>query len=541
MKLFIIFFLLFPVSYGYSQSLESEAVSSESEESRGNLNKLRNQLKEYVNSLMLILLNEETPRENQMSILEEIKSIAEINGEITLALNQISQRGGECGKTETNEDCIKANDLWIKTQTELIRRKRMALNELQKSQQELDEDFYVNLALDGIVIIAGGVLFFVPAVGPAVSIPLMVGRVTLTGKKLGALLMATGALKSGVDVWDHFFGEEEQKRFLSFVPALVFRGVLTSELLSMLSSVNQRDRHLASRLFMSSSQEVLINNIVSSMQQEGQYSVTARQSAIKALRAFPNMNEAMREEVINVLKGVIDDSRIQVLRETSVNVLGEIGAKIPEVAEYLRDKGDDRNEEDKLRLIALIQLGRNKSHFLNSINLLAKWLKDRDHKKNPLAIQPAIPDSFLDSLLLVKKEERSANHITVLKAFILSGILDIELKLKFSETLMSWDESSSSKALLQKAYADPVTDIGIYVENLSKKILSEKNYVAFDFLKPNIASVQVQGDLSSIIALNLIESNITQLKVEYPDQAEVAEKVENFVDSYKKMLKIIKQ
>ena len=66
MKLFIIFFLLFPVSYGYSQSLESEAVFSESEESRGNLNKLRNQLTEYVNSLMLILLNEETPRENQM-------------------------------------------------------------------------------------------------------------------------------------------------------------------------------------------------------------------------------------------------------------------------------------------------------------------------------------------------------------------------------------------------------------------------------------------------------------------------------------------
>ena len=538
MKLFIIFFLLFPVSYGYSQSLESEAVSSESEESRGNLNKLRNQLKEYVNSLMLILLNEETPRENQMSILEEIKSIAEINGEITLALNQISQRGGECGKTETNEDCIKANDLWIKTQTELIRRKRMALNELQKSQQELDEDFYVNLALDGIVIIAGGVLFFVPAVGPAVSIPLMVGRVTLTGKKLGALLMATGALKSGVDVWDHFFGEEEQKRFLSFVPALVFRGVLTSELLSMLSSVNQRDRHLASRLFMSSSQEVLINNIVSSMQQEGQYSVTARQSAIKAIRAFPNMNEAMREEVINVLKGVIDDSRIQVLRETSVNVLGEIGAKIPEVAEYLRDKGDDRNEEDKLRLIALIQLGRNKSHFLNSINLLAKWLKDRDYDEDPLDAQPDIPDSFLDSLLLVKKEELSDNHITVLQEFILSGILDIELKLKFSETLMSWDESPGSKALLQKAYTDPVTDIGLYVENLSKEILSEKNYAAFDFLKSTIASVQGAPIKQS---LKLIETTIERLNFLYPDQEEIAGKIENILNSYKKMLKMIKK
>ena len=536
MKLFIIFFLLFPVSYGYSQSLESEAVFSESEESRGNLNKLRNQLTEYVSSLMVILLNEETPRENQMEIMEEIKYIAEVNGEITLALNQISQRGGECGKKETIEECISANSLWVKTQSELIRRKRLDLNELQKRERELDEDFYVNLALDGIVIIAGGILFFVPAVGPAVSVPLMLGRVTLTGKRLGALLMATGAVESGVDVWDHFFGEEEQ-RILSFVPALVFRGVLTSELFNILSSVNQRDQLLASRLFMSSSQEVLINNIVSSIQQE-KYSVTARQSVIKALRAFPNMNEAMREEVIRVLKGVIDDSRIQFLRETSVHVLGEVGAKVPDVAEYLRDKGVNKGETDKLRLIALIQLGRNKTYFLNSIDLLSTWLKDRDYDEDPLDAQADIPDSFLDSLLLVKKEEHSDDHITVLQVFILSGILDLELKLKFSETLMSWDDSSSSKALLQKAYADPVTDIGIYVENLSKKILSEKNYAAFDFLKPNIASVQGAPIKQS---LKLIETTIERLNFLYPDQEEIAGKIENILNSYKKMLKMIKK
>ena len=539
MKLFIIFFLLFPVSYGYSQSLESEAVFSESEESRGNLNKLRNQLTEYVNSLMLILLNEETPKENQMSILEEIKYIAEINGEITLALNQISQRGGECGKTETNEDCIKANDLWIKTQSELIRRKRLDLNELQKRERELDEDFYVNLVLDGVVIFAGGILFFVPAVGPAVSVPLIVGRVTLTGQRLGTLLMATGAVESGVDAWDYFFGEEEQ-RVLSFVPDLVFRDVLTSELFNILSSVNQRDKNLAGRLFMSSSQEVLINNIVSSIQQE-KYSVTARQSVIKALRAVPNMNEAMREEVIRVLKGVIDDSRIQFLRENSVNVLGEIGAKVPEVAEYLRDKGVNKGETDKLRLIALIQLGRNKTYFLNSIDLLSAWLKNRDYDEDPLDAQPEIPDSFLDSLLLVKKAELSANHITVLQEFILSGILDIEMKLKFSETLISWDDSLDSKALLQKAYADPVTDIGLYVENLSKEILSEKNYAAFAFLKPNIANLQAPDRLSFTIALQQIESIIEELKKVSPDQVEIVEKLENILNSYKNMLETIKK
>ena len=537
MKLFIIFFLLFLVSYGHSQSLESETVFSEREESRGNLNKLRNQLKRYVDSLMLVLLDEETPRENQIEILEEIKSIAEINGEITVALNQISQRGGEYGKTEASEEYIKANSLWIKTQAELIRRKHFALNELQKGEQELDEDFYVNLALDGIVILAGGVLFFVPAVGPAVSIPLIVGRVTLTGPRLGTLLMATGALESGVDAWDYFFGEEEQ-RFLSFVPDLVVRDVLTRELFNILSSANQRDKYLAVNLLRSTEEEMLINDLVGSIQ-EGQYSVIARQSAIKALRAVPNMNEAMREEVISVLKGVIDDSRIQVLRETSVNVLGEIGAKVPEVAEYLRDKGDDDSEEnDKLRLIALIQLGRNTSHFPHSIDLLSGWLKDRDHEKNPLAIQPEIPDSFLDSLLLVKKAERSDDHITVLQEFILSRILDIELKLKFSETLMSWDDSSSSKALLQKAYADPVTDIGLYVENLSKEILSEKNHAAFAFLQSQISKLENVDNTE--IVLKKIELIIKELERKHPDQVKIAEKIENLVDSYKKMLESIK-
>ena len=138
----------------------------------------------------------------------------------------------------------------------------------------------------------------------------------------------------------------------------------------------------------------------------------------------------------------------------------------------------------------------------------------------------------------MKKEERSANHITVLQEFILSGILDIELKLKFSETLMSWDDSPGSKALLQKAYTDPVTDIGLYVENLSKEILSEKNHAAFAFLKPNIASVQGAPIKQS---LKVIETTIERLNLLHPDQEEIIGKLENILNSYKKMLEIIKQ
>ena len=62
--------------------------------------------------------------------------------------------------------------------------------------------------------------------------------VTLTGQRLGALLMETGAVESGVDAWDYFFGEEEQRVF-SFVPDLVFKNVLSSELFNILSSTNQ--------------------------------------------------------------------------------------------------------------------------------------------------------------------------------------------------------------------------------------------------------------------------------------------------------------
>ena len=106
---------------------------------------------------------------------------------------------------------------------------------------------------------------------------------------------------------------------------------------------------------------------------------------------------------------------------------------------------------------------------------------------------------------------------------------------------MSWDKSSSSKTLLQKAYADPdpVTDIGLYVENLSKKILAEKNYAAFDFLQRSISDLK--DVKNSTIIFKSIELDIQELKEVSPDQVEIIEKLENLVDSYKKMLKIIKQ
>ena len=162
MKLFIIFFLLFPVSYGYGQSSESEATFSEDKQSKKALTLLQNQLEQYVDSLMSVLLDEDTPRENQMEILNELRTIADVNGQITIALNQVSQSGLEQDHIDTSKaGNINENiSVWAKNQAELIRRKQLALNELQKRDEELDKDFYVNLALDGIVILAGGCLVF---------------------------------------------------------------------------------------------------------------------------------------------------------------------------------------------------------------------------------------------------------------------------------------------------------------------------------------------------------------------------------------------
>jgi len=362
MKLFIVFFLLLSFPYGYSQSSEFEVVSSESLSSREALLTLRKQINRYVDSLIHVLLDKDTPRENQVEILDEIRTIADINGKIILALNQMSQ--SDIGQNEINisKDIGRDEDIsvWAKNQVELIRRKQLALNELEKRETELNESFWVNLALDGIVIVAGGILFFVPAVGPAISIPLTVGRVThitLTGQKLGAALMAIGVLDSGLDVWDYFFGEEE--KIPSFLSDIAFRDVLTKELFNILSSTNPSDRYLAINLLRSAAvdEEALIKDLLNVIQDERR-PAEVRGAAVRAFRVISNMDEDLRGEVIDVLKEVVDESQIPPLRETSVNVLGELGEGMSEVAEYLLEyllkTRDETNEDDKLRLMALI-------------------------------------------------------------------------------------------------------------------------------------------------------------------------------------------
>ena len=128
------------------------------------------------------------------------------------------------------------------------------------------------------------------------TFPLTVGRlthITLTGQKLGALLMATGGLRSGLSAWNYFFEEEEGARVLSFVSGVALRDVLTRELFSILSSTNERDRYLAFNLLRSVDEETLISDLLNAIKDE-QNSVEVKKPAVRTLRAFSSMDETLK-------------------------------------------------------------------------------------------------------------------------------------------------------------------------------------------------------------------------------------------------------
>ena len=543
MKFFIIFFLLLSVPCGYGQSVDSKLVSPEGTSSEETLILLRSQISKYVESLIMVLMDEDTPRENQMEILDEIRTIADTSGQITIALNQISQIDMGQNKIDISKNTGRDEDVsvWARNQAELIRRKELALNTLKKREKKLDEDFWVNLALDGVVIVAGGILFFVPAVGPAVSIPLTAGRITLTGQRLGALLMATGALESGLDAWNYLFGEEEE-RALSLISDAVFRDVFTREMFSILSLEKESDRHVALNIIATVTDDrTLINNLLNTIQNE-RHSVDVRLPAIRVLRAFTQMDKDLKTEMVSALKGVIDESNIPALRRESVSVLGELGKGMEGMAWYLKEIGEDETKSDEVRLIALIEIGRDKSYFSMSIRELTKWLEDRG-KSQRLAIHPENPleisNSFLDSLLSAERRERSENHIIVVRGFIRLDIPNANLKPRFSNTLLSWDDSPENKALLREAYSNPARDINSYVENdLFKDGISEENYGASEFLKSKVN--YLVNAKNPAIALIAIELAIEDFRKIYPNQTEASEKLEEVVNSYKKILEAVK-
>jgi len=333
-------------------------------------------------------------------------------------------------------------------------------------------------------------------------------------------------------------------RVLSLVSNVVFRDVLTRELFSILSSTNERERYLAFNLLRTVEEETLIKDLLNAITNE-KNSVKVRESSIKALRAFPGTDEILRKSAMDVLKGVIDESQIPTLREAGVSVLGEIGEGEPEVAEYLKKRGENKKENDKLRLMALVQLGRTQQYFSVSLVALINLFIDIS---NPLSDPLNIPNSFVVDLLMEKQEslseEQLENHKIVVREFIRLDILDIGLKFRFSETLISLDDSPETKELLRTAWANPAEDIGRYVAELREESLSDDNYPAFEFLRTEIGKRKVIKNTT--IALEEIETiigesdKIGEFEKKYPNQREISENLDNFLNSYKNMQKTLK-
>ena len=473
------------------------------------LKDLRKILKEYIDSLALVLLDAKTPVTNQIEILHEFKSMADLNGEISAALIQIDQKGIDYNKEIQIRD--ERISLWVQSKVELIKRKQSEINNLEEIVREKKTEFYINLAIDGLVIAGGSVLMFIPA-GQSVSIVLFSGHLTLTAKRLktlGGVISTLGGIGLGAGAYSYYLSDENQET-LSFISSLVFKSALSEEIFQILTSVNESDRYLAINLFKSANEEVFIGHLLSAIQNDS-FSAEVKIASVRALTAFSAL--FLREEAIDALKDVIDNSNLQDLRQTAIQALGIIGEGRPDAIQYLKEK-NDKKEYDIIRLISLLQIGRNKEGFDYSIKSLAEWLEGRNHKENPINIRLEIPTVFID-LLLSDKEEATNNKLIVVREFISSGILDIKTKMIFSETLIRWGREpkiregkprATNQEILEQTWIDPLAETSLYIDKLYREMRTENNELAFEILREELNKFKdIKNRLISVFLRNKIE------------------------------------
>ena len=359
------------------------------------------------------------------------------------------------------------------------------------------------------------------------------GKGTL--KALGVLLGTIAGI-GGLSNINYFLSEEDQKN-ISFFTEFIKINPLVGGVIHLLSSTDENDKYLAERLSQASTLEDFITELVHSIGDD-KYSIPTQEAVINTLRGFSDIEEDLRIEAIENLKHIIKNSTYPSLKEFSVSALGEIGEGVEGVAEYLISLTDADNENDELRFLALVELGRDKDYFLTSIERLSKWLEDRENIVKQLITQPEISDSFIDSLLMTTQAEHLEQHIIVVKSLIRSEILEFDLKLEFSETLLNWDDSPENKTLLRKVYLNPAEDVKSYIkQELSKKRLSAEDHKALKFLTAEINGLA--DNKTAIEILYEIELIMGKLEIQYPNQVEIALKLENIVDSYKKVLESI--
>ena len=512
--LIVTFFLFSVLSHGSENPFLRTTVEARPlKQKTDSLEVLKGELEEDIKKLLFTLTHEETSMEEKIEIIKTLSETALLSNNITEALEELVARGSECENEEKQKNCRIVDTVGLKAQAELIKQKTESV--IRKEQDDWD------IILNGVLIVAGAGFLFVPVVGPTLSV-----IVIKTG---GALVAGIGVYRMGQNL--EIVGT--QRSVFELVKTATLRNVLAQAVFHL---AQRGDVDLANKIIFSSTEGEVVDLLFTVIDNFSSYSVETQKIAVETLLVFPDELKIRRTKSIELLKDTMDREEDKDLRLSALRVLGQVGERAPEAAEYLKEKGEDTNESDIFRLIALIELGRNKAYFRSSIETLALWFEDKRYKRSPLDIQTKIPDSFVDLLLV--KEQPLGDHSIVAKEFIRLGILSAELKLKFSKALLNWDHSSESRAFLRGFYTNPAKDIGLYVEKLSQEMLSEENSMAFEFLQSQIS--KLKNNNNTAIVLRKIESIIIELKKTYHNQTEIVGKVKNFVDSYKEILETIK-
>ena len=399
----------------------------------------------------------------------------------------------------------------------------------------------VDLVSHGVVIFLGGLIWIVvPGTWPtAAYLPFIIkaGHLTWSGKKLGTILMGLGVFQTMADLWDYFFQEKPQTP-MTFIPTLILRSAFANEVFKIIHSNNPQDRLLAGDLLFSPTEDMAITHILHAIE-EDEYSISTRQSAIRALRAFPKASETMKDTIISTLKNIIDKRQNQILRLSSLNALAEVGKKNQKVLKYLETKGNDTDESDEFRLLALIGLGRDELSFPTSVQLLASWLGGRDYRDNPLRMktQLEIPGSFRD-LLFKDTGEHLTDSLIVIREFVRSGILDLYTLLRFSNALIHLDSGLTTQNFLREVYSgrNLIADIESYVEELLQESESQEDD---EFLELFMIDFKDKSPWTIIERLKPFISSVQDLKNQYSKESPIIKKLTDFLEFYENILQFI--
>ena len=234
----------------------------------------------------------------------------------------------------------------------------------------------------------------------------------------------------------------------------------------------------------------------------------------------------------------MDSKEEESLRRAIVKSLGQMGERDLKASAYLKEKGMYANESDAFRLMALMEWGRNPSQFPDSIEILGKWLDKRRNDENPIKIEVEIPLPFLESLLSVTKERASNEHIIVLEELIRSRRLNLEMKVKSSETLSRWDESLKTKAFLRDIYSQDrfFDDMSAYVEELFQE--HPDSQALYDEIQTYIVDFEKNKDFAKFFKKT--NDYVENFQVESSTQLKAVEKFKDFLKPYKKIWEFIK-